>query len=174
MFKFLLIVLALSHITKLYAFIPKPKIFQHKRIMLYTPHIFNPKFFSFEFGYVTKKEIKGYHYNAFAKALIAEEFYTTSSQLRAGALGAKAGVFLPTWPWIPLFVELAFGYAKTSLHKDPWLGKREDSLQTKSLLLLDGGISYLYKQKIIYRFSYQTNNNEYFTKKIFFSVGANY
>lgn len=156
------------------AFVPESMVLQHKKISFYTPHIFNPKFFGFEFGFVTKKNIKSYHFNAFAKLLIAEEFYTTSSTLRAGALGVKAGVIMPTQPWIPIYFEFAIGFAKTALHVDPWLGDREDSLQSKDLLLAEAGVIFRYKEKMLFRINYQVNTLKYFTKKTFVSVGFNF
>ena len=150
-------------------------ILPEKRVTIYTPHIFNPKYFAFEFGFVTKKKLgKSYNYNAFAKAFIAEEFYTTDSELRAGALGAKAGVYLLTQPWFPIFLEMGIGYAKTSLHKDPWLGDREDSIHSKDLLLAEAGLFYLHREKLIFRATYQANGVDYFTKKFFVSIGFNY
>ena len=158
-----------------HAFVPESEIMQGKRLTIYTPHIFNPKYFDFEFGLITKKRISSYHYNAFAKAFIAEEFYNTNDpELRAGALGIKMGIFLPTQKWFPLFLELGFGYAKTSLHKDPWLGDRDDSVATKSLLLAEGGLVYLHKKKILFRCVYQVNNIDYFDLKTFVSIGFNY
>jgi len=144
--------------------------------MYYTPHIFNPKFFAFEFGFVTDKKIKSwnYPYNAFAKILIAEDFYKFDPNLRAGALGFKAGIMIPTQPWLPISLELAIGYAKTSLQKDPWLGEDDDRIQNKDLLLAEGGLVWIYNGKILFRLNYQYNNVDYFKRKIFFSIGSNF
>lgn len=144
--------------------------------MIYTPHLLNPKFFGFEFGFVTNKKIEriNYPYNAFAKITITEDFYEFDPDLRGGALGFKAGVLLPTQPWIPLSLELAIGYARTSLQKDPWLGDEEDSIRSDDLLLFEAGILYRMKEKLLFRFSYQFNNVEYFQRNFFFSIGYNF
>jgi hypothetical protein len=173
---FLYFSLTIIFIGSVKGFAPRELTLQKKSLTIYTPHIINPKYFAFEIGYVTDKrfEFINYSYNAFAKAFAAEEFYTTDTVLRAGALGAKAGVFLPTQPWFPIYLEMAFGYAKTSLHIDPWLGDRDNSVQTKSLLLAEGGVMYCHKKNFLVRVTYQVNNLKYFTKKIFFSIGFNY
>lgn len=147
-----------------------------KTIIVYTPHIFNPKNFSFELGFVTRKKIPtwDYMFNAFAKATISEEFFSTASDLRAGALGVKTGVFLPTQPWIPLLFEMAIGYAKTSLHKEPWLGDRDDSVADKELFLFEAGGIYRISNTLFIRMVYQINNLDYFKRTSFFSVGFNF
>ncbi|MCO4793788.1 MAG: hypothetical protein KC493_08755 [Bacteriovoracaceae bacterium] len=151
-------------------------VLKNKRIMFYTPHLFNPKFFGFEFGFVTDKKIEAinYPYNTFAKILISEDFYRYDSTLRAGALGLKAGILLPTQPWIPLSLELAVGYAKTSLQEDPWLGEDEERIQSKDLMLAEAGIVFTYRKKVLFRLHHQFNNVNYFVRKTFFSVGSNF
>lgn len=151
-------------------------VLKNKRIMYYTPHILNPKYFGFEFGFVTDKKIESWNfpYNAFAKILLAEDFYKYDPNLRAGALGFKLGLMIPTQPWIPISLELAIGYAKTSLQKDPWLGEDEDRLQNKDLFMAEGGLVWIYNQKLLFRLNYQYNNVDYFVRKVFFSIGSNF
>jgi hypothetical protein len=143
---------------------------------IYTPHIFNPKYFAFEFGFVTEKKIEtlDYSFNAFAKILIAEEFFTSATNLRAGAIGIKTGIFLPTQPWIPLLLEMAIGYAKTSLHEDPWLGDRDDSISDSELWLFEAGGIYRISHTLFFRVVYQVNTLDYFKRQTFFSVGFNF
>jgi len=157
-------------------FIPESDTLNHNTLLIYAPHIFNPKYFGFEFGYVTKKSINSiqYPFNAFAKACLLEEYYTTNSELRAGGLGAKAGLFLPTQPWIPLYLEVAGGFPKPALHKDPWFGKNEQSVSNQTMFLAEGGIAIRYGDKVLLRGIYQVNNVKYFKKKFLFSVGVNY
>jgi hypothetical protein len=145
-------------------------------IVIYTPHIFNPKFFSFEVGFITKKKIKSinYPFNAFAKILIAEEFFSTSSNLRAGAIGIKTGVLLPTQPWLPLLFEVSIGYGKTSLHEDPWLGDRDKSIDDAELFLIEAGAIYRISSSLFFRAMYQLNTLNYLKRQTFFSVGFNF
>ncbi len=151
-------------------------VLKNKRVMYYTPHIFNPKFFGFEFGFVTDKKIESwnYPYNAFAKVVLAEDFYKYDPTLRAGALGFKIGIMIPTQPWIPVSLEMAIGYAKTSLQIDPWLGDKDDRLQDKDLFLAEAGLVWIYNRKLLFRLHYQYNNVDYFVRKVFFSIGSNF
>ena len=153
-----------------------PHFLQKKTVVVYTPHIFNPKYFSFELGFITRKKIPtwDYTFNAFAKATISEEFFSSSSDLRAGALGVKTGVLLPTQPWIPFLIEIAIGYAKTSLHQDPWLGDRDDSVLSRDLFLAEVGGIYRFSSVLFIRVVHQFNNLDYFKRKSFFSVGFNF
>jgi len=149
--------------------------FKKDKIVFYTPQLLNKKFFAMDFGFVTKKFIPSFDYafNAFAAFFIAEESYTTNAELRAGELGFKGGVYLPTQPWVPLFLQLSFGYAKTALHERPWFGKNDQSVRRDTMFLLEGGALYQYKI-VIFRFIYQINNQSYLTRKTFFSIGANF
>lgn len=167
-------------LTTVYAAQPKSSfddmVLKHKRVMYYTPHILNPKYFGFEFGFVTDKKIKSwnYPYNAFAKILIAEDFYKYDPNLRAGALGFKVGIMLPIQPWIPVSLEMGIGYSKTSLQNDPWLGKDEDRLQNKDMFMAEAGLVWIFRRKLLFRLNYQYNNVVYFQRKLFFSIGSNF
>ncbi|MBT7609461.1 MAG: hypothetical protein HN576_06880 [Bacteriovoracaceae bacterium] len=159
-----------------YSAAPKSMTLKKKTLAIYTPHVINPKYFSFEFGFVTEKKIQtlNYNFNAFAKILIAEEFFSTASNLRAGAIGIKTGLFLPTQSWIPLLIEMAIGYAKTSLHETPWLGDRRESEEDSELLLFEAGAIYRVSHTLLLRVVYQINNLHYFKRHTFFSVGFNF
>lgn len=171
----LLAILVIST-TGVSAFVGKKFTFQKKRLLVFSPTLLNPDAYSIEFGFVTNKKIKklDYHYNAFAKAFVGGEAHFEQKDQRSGALGAKAGVFLPTQKWYPVFLEFAFGYAKTALHKDPWFGDKDDAVSRKDMFLLEGGLVLLHRKKVLYRLTYQLNNVDYFEREIFLSVGGNY
>ena len=147
-----------------------------KTIVIYTPHLFNPKFFSFEMGFITQKKIESinYPFNAFAKILIAEEFFTTATNLRAGVIGIKTGLLLPTQPWFPLLLEISIGYGKTSLHEDPWLGDRDKSVDDSEIFLVEAGGIIRISEGLFFRVMYQLNTLDYLKRKTFFSVGFNF
>ena len=149
---------------------------QKEKIFSTVPPIANQDYFRIEFGFSSPKTITklDYPFNAFAKAFIAEESKTTASNLRAGALGFGVGVLLPTQPWIPLSLELGGGFAKTALHEDPWFGVREKSVATKDQLYAEGGLCFRFGEKLLLKATYQVSTVKYFTKNIFFSVGANF
>jgi len=163
----------LGVLNQVHAFIPKEKILKYERVFLVTPGFFNPKYFSIGFGFITQKKILTYHYNAYVIAFAAEESYTTHQELRAGALGGKGGVLLPVVPWVPIFLESAVGFAKTALHKDPWLGKSKDSIATRTQLLIQGGVLVRHR-KMLFFSNYQINNLNYFSKKLFVGVGYHF
>ncbi len=155
--------------------IPKTMLLDKEKVAFFAPNIINPKYFSFEFGFRSNKKIQRFHYpyNAVATAFVAEEAYTTDPSLRAGALGFKGGVILPTQPWVHFLLQFNLGYAKTALHEDPWFGKRDKSRSRKDQILIEAGAIYEYKT-IIFRFMYQESTVKYFTRKSFFSIGVNF
>ena len=155
--------------------IPKGMLIEKEKLIFFTPSIINPKYFAFEFGFRSHKKISRFHYpyNAFAEAFVAEETYTTAPDLRAGALGFKGGVILPTQPWVDFFLQFSLGYAKTALHEDPFFGKREKSHTIKDMFLVEAGAMYRYKTLFL-RFLYQESTVKYFTKKTFIGLGVNF
>ncbi|OFZ14121.1 MAG: hypothetical protein A2X86_04525 [Bdellovibrionales bacterium GWA2_49_15] len=155
--------------------IPKTMLLEKEKLVFFAPNIINPKYFCFEFGFRSHKKIERFHYpyNAFAEAFVEEEAYTTSPDLRAGALGFKGGVILPTQPWINFSLQFSLGYAKTALHEDPWFGKREKSHTIHDMFLVEAGAMYRYKT-ILLRFIYQETTLKYFTRKTFISFGVNF
>jgi hypothetical protein len=155
--------------------IPNSMLLQREKLMVFSPNIINPKFFNFEFGFLTRKKISSIHYpyNAFAAAFLAEESYTTSPDLRAGALGFKGGVILPTQPWIDLFFQLSGGYAKTALHNEPWFGKREKSQSTNDMFFVEAGALYRYKT-VFFRFLHQETTVKYFKRNSSLGIGVNF
>lgn len=145
-----------------------------KRIVLFAPVFLNPDSFSFEIGFLTRKSISSYQYNAYAKAFLGGDITPGESEDRSSALGAKVGVLLPTQSWTPLLLDLGFGFAKTAYQQNPWFGKNEDNLNSKDMLLAEVGLMYVHKKSLIYRVSYQENNVDYFTREVFFSIGGTY
>jgi hypothetical protein len=146
-----------------------------EKFFYYTPNMMNHNFTGYEFGFFTRKKIKwaGYPYNAFASFIINHEQYKDDRNLSAGALGFKGGVLLPTQPWIPFFLQLSVGFAKTALHKDPFFGKREQSIYTSDIFFYEFGAVCRYK-KIIIKLSYRDRTVDYFYKKLFLSIGVNF
>jgi hypothetical protein len=134
----------------------------------------NKDYFLLEFGFVTKKEIKSwnYKYNAYVNGAIFQDWLTTG-KARAGALGFKAGVMLPTQPWVPLLGTITIGYAKTVLHRDPFLGRDENTLQEKHMLLIEAG-ALVHIDKYFVRYAYQVSNVKYFGRHSILMLGVNY
>jgi hypothetical protein len=172
--KFLIVIFTLIPLCGLGA-ISNDVLLNKEKIFFYTPHLVNQKYFALEFGFQSLKKINSlnYPFNAFAKAFLAEEYYLINPNWRAGALGFKGGVMLPTQPWIPLSLVITGGYAKTALHEDPWFGKRAQSQETDDMFLIEGGLNILYKD-ILLRYTYQLNTIDYFKRKSFLSIGVNF
>jgi hypothetical protein len=143
-------------------------------LMIFAPPVVNKDYFLIEFGFVTEKSIKSwsYKYNAYVTAALFQD-WLDKGDLRAGALGFKGGVMLPTQPWIPLLLTGSFGFAKTALHKNPFLGKDASSVAQKDMIFLEAGALYHYDQYFI-RFAYQRSNVKYFTRHTILMFGVNY
>ncbi len=138
------------------------------------PPVVNKDYFLFEFGFLTEKEFKpwAYKYNAYVTAGLFQD-WLNKDRLRAGALGAKGGVMLPTQPWIPLLFTGTVGFAKTALHKNPFFGKDTSSVAKKDMILLEAGFLY-HVDKYFIRLVYQRSNVKYFTRHHFLVFGVNY
>jgi hypothetical protein len=139
------------------------------------PPVVNKDYFLFEFGYVLekKKVSLNYYYNAYVNIALFEDWLRKSDNLRAGGLGFKGGVFLPTQPWIPLLATLTIGYAKTVLHVSPLLGRNDKIVRQKDMILFEIGALYHY-DKFSLRLTYQKTNVNYFERSTFLTLGMNY
>ena len=153
----------------------KEFILKEGNLAIFAPPVLNKNYFLLEFGFVTKKEIKSwnYNYNAYVNAVIFQDWLDKSNKLRAGALGFKGGVMLPTQPWIPLLSTWTVGFAKTALHKNPFLGRDDSSVARKDMLLIEAGALYRYDKYFI-RFAYQLSTVKYFSRNSIFMLGVNY
>lgn len=171
-----LIFTILCHVTDGHAFVPAEMVLPEGNISFITPTILNNRYFRFEIGYVVDKKIKSidYNFNAFVEAILGEETYAKDENVRAGSLGGKGGLLLPTQPWIPFYLYMATGYAKAALHGDPWLGKKEDSIALKDMFLAEGGALFTYNRRVLFRYSYEVTTVKFFKKKSFFSIGMSF
>ena len=135
----------------------------------------NKDYFLLEFGFVTEKKIKSwdYYYNAYVTAGVFQDEQDLTGKLKAGALGFKGGVMLPTQPWVPLLFTTTLGFAKTVLHKNPFLGRDTQSVDKKTMLLVEAGLLYHYDRYFL-RFAYQLSNVKYFKRHTFFMIGVDY
>lgn len=106
-------------------------------------------------------------------ATLFEESTARADQLKAGALGFKAGVFLPIYVEIPLALKLSGGIARSVLHPSPILGKKEKTVSKNNMFLLDAGLLYQH-QNFLISLTYQYNTIDYFTRKTFVTFGVNY
>lgn len=163
-------------VDRAHAAVDEDMVLKGKRLSFYSPHLLNPKYFGFEFGFVVNKKIESwdYPYYAYAKATVVEEFYTSDQGLRAGALGVKAGLLLPTQPWVPVFLDLGFGFAKTAYQKDPWFGSRDKTIKEGQMYLAEIGLVMRLSEKLLLRTHIQVNNLDYFKRDFFVSIGFNY
>ncbi|MBF0208131.1 MAG: hypothetical protein HQK53_14730 [Oligoflexia bacterium] len=170
-----LLTILLSYPALSYAEFSDDIVLQKNRIAFLVPNISKPKYFGFEIGFITSKKINSinYPFNAFVKAYLAEESYSVQDDLRSSALGVKAGIISPTQSGVPVYVEIAGGFAKTTHQKDPWFGHKHDSFSRKILLLIEGGAMVRVKKNFLVRYTYQyhINNVKYFTRKNFISIG---
>lgn len=141
------------------------------------PPFVNKDFYLLEFGFVSEKKIKfktwTYPYDAYVTATLSEDWLDQKDRLRAGGLGFKAGVMLPTQPWIPLLFTTTLGFAKTALNRQPLIGNESQNVDKKDMFLIEGGALYRY-DKYYLRFAYQLSNVKYFKRKTFFMLGVNY
>lgn len=153
----------------------KEMILPKGSLVALAPPVANKDYFLFEFGFVTEKRIKAwdYHYNAYVTAGVFQDAQDLPEKLKAGALGIKAGVMLPTQPWVPLLFTTTLGFAKTVLHKNPFLGRDTQNADKKDMFLIEGGLLYHYDRYFL-RGAYQLSNVKYFKRNIFFMIGVDY
>lgn len=144
-------------------------------LIMLAPPVANKDYYLLELGFITEKNIKkwDYKYNAYVTAALFEDWLDTEDKLRAGGLGFKGGVMLPTQPWVPVLFTVTVGFAKTVLHKNPIFGRDDQIAQKKTMFLLEAGPLYHYK-KFFLRFAYQVSNVKYFGRNTIFMMGVDY
>ncbi|MBC7539553.1 MAG: hypothetical protein H7281_12085 [Bacteriovorax sp.] len=149
--------------------------FHKGNLAILAPPVINKDYYLLEFGFVTEKKIKywDYSYNAYVNAALFEDWLGKTDRLRAGGLGFKGGVILPTQPWIPLLFTVTVGYAKTVLNKNPLIGNESSNVSKKDMILLETGILYHY-DKYFLRFAYQRSNVKYFSRHTILMLGVSY
>jgi len=149
-------------------------LFKEGALVNFAPPVINKDYYLFEYGFIVRKEIQKwkYGYNAFVNASLWEDWKNRSDNLRAGALGFKAGVLFPLIKE-PLFYRVAGGFAKSVLHKNPIFGKDEQSVSKKTLLLFEAGLVYKFDKTYVSA-TYQVTNVKFFTRHIILSIGVNY
>lgn len=140
------------------------------------PPYANKKYYDLEFGFISEKAINSwsYKYNAYVTAALFEDWLNQTGKLRAGGLGFKAGVLLPTQPWVPLLFTLTVGFAKTVLHNQPIVGYENQSADKKDMFLFEGGAMYHFHKKYFLRYAYQISNVKYFHRHTFLMLGVTY
>lgn len=137
------------------------------------PPVINKDYFLLEFGFITEKKVKESTYNAYVTASLFQDSLDQKDKLKAGGLGFKGGVMIPTQPWVPLLFTMSFGFAKTVLHKSPFLGREDTNAGKKDMILLEAGALYRY-EKYFLRLAYQVSNVKYFTRHTILIFGVSY
>jgi hypothetical protein len=80
---------------------------------------------------------------------------TSGDKYNAAQLGFKAGALMPFTAIAPF---ITVGSLKTSVQKDPWLGKREGAVSLKNIFFGEIGTYIYYKRVAIgYHFRYSTS-----------------
>ena len=115
---------------------------------------------NFELGYILNKgRFRSYvaviiEHLSF-DANVVKEGDTSGDTYNSAQLGFKAGAIMPFKVFAPF---ITLGSLKTSVQKDPWLGKRENAVSLKNILLAEVGTYVYYKRFAIgYHFRYSTS-----------------
>ena len=143
-------------------------------LLIFGPPVINKEYFLIEFGFISEKSIKSwsYKYNAYVTATLCQDSQGIHPN-RAGALGFKGGVILPTQPWIPFLLTASFGFAKTALQRNPFLGKDGSSVAQKDMIFIEAGAIYRINNYFI-RFAHQRSTVKYFKRHNLLMFGVNY
>lgn len=150
-----------------------PPPLKNQSLVLLAPPIINKDYFLFEYGFVVKKEIKEYFYNAYVTIALFEESPDREDRLAAGALGFKAGILLPLHETFPLSLKMGTGFARSVLHPKPFFGKDEQTVSKNNMVLAEIGLQY-HHNEYFFGLTYQRNTIDYFTRKLFLAAGVNY
>ena len=161
-----------GHFSSLHAY---DFVFKQGHMFMLAPPVINKDYFLFEFGFLTDKKIQtwNYNYNAYVTVALFQDWSDQKDGLKAGALGFKGGVILPTQPWIPLLFSMSLGFAKTALHEKPFLGREAKSVADTDMFLIEAGPLYRIDNYFI-RFIYQVSNVRYFNRHTILTMGVNY
>jgi hypothetical protein len=174
MHKFLLTILLIFICSSCFAGINDFTLNRSNLIVL-GPPVVNKDYYLIEFGFIIEKKIEEWHYNynAFVSAALFEDWLDKSGGPRAGGLGFKAGVILPTNPWTPLLFSISTGFVKTVLNKNPLIGNESQNIQKKTMFLLEVGPLYRI-DKYFLRYVYQVSNVKYFKRHAIIEFGVSY
>jgi hypothetical protein len=148
-------------------------VLQKGNLLMVAPPVLNKDYFAFEFGFITEKIARGAKYNAFVTIGLFQDSLDQVGKLKAGGLGFKGGIMIPTQPWVPLLFTMTGGFAKTVLHQNPFLGKDQNTVSKKDMLLLAPGLLYKYDNYFL-RTLYQVSNVKYFKRHFMISFGVSY
>lgn len=173
MIKKILLIILFIFGTPVIAADPNEFVFPKGNLLMLAPPVINKDYFSLEFGFITEKKVKGSTYNAYVTAALFQDSLNQEGKLKAGGLGFKGGVMIPTQPWVPLLFTMSFGFAKTVLHKNPFLGRDDTSSGKKDMVLLEAGALYRFN-KYFLRLSYQVSNVKYFKRHAILNFGVSY
>lgn len=140
----------------------------------------DPKFIGGEFGVIHQKKVLDrsiYPYVAaflYHKKVAQEEFpESNDNNLFGGAMGAKAGILVPTSTQYGFSLMLLLGGAKTAVQKNPWFGRVENNVDEGTLYLVEPGLLYHYKH-FIFRLSYMVTSMKYIRSTGNISIGVNF
>ena len=148
----------------------------HKgHLVIFGPPVINKEYFLIEYGFIREKSVKswGYRYNAYVTGTLFQD-HQGQGHIRAGALGFKAGVILPTQPWVPFLLAATLGFAKTALQRNPFLGKDGSSIAQKDMIFLEAGAIYRINENYFVRFAHQRSTVKYFKRHNILMFGVNY
>lgn len=115
---------------------------------------------NFELGYILNRgRLRSYvsvmleHLNFDADVVKPGD--TSGDKYNAAQLGFKAGAIMPFKVFAPF---MTLGSLKTSVQKDPWLGKRENAVSLKNIFFGEIGTYVYYKRFAVgYHFRYSTS-----------------
>ncbi len=160
------------------------KNLNHDNFALITSNIANNDVYAIEFGFIGKKKLEKYNfvYNSLVTPFMLEQKITntdigittnSTNSLKSAILGVKAGLLIPTNPYLGLSIYSVLGYAKSSVAKDPWFGKNEQQLKKRDVFLLEYGLIF-HHDRYLLRTTFIHSNLKYYNKKLQLSIGINF
>ncbi|MBC7712952.1 MAG: hypothetical protein H7177_06420 [Rhizobacter sp.] len=154
---------------------PNNFVFNRGSWIVVAPPYVNKDYYDLEIGFITEKifERWNYNYNAYVTGTVFEDWKDKTDRYRAGALGFKAGIIVPTNPWVPLLFSISAGYAKAVLNRNPLIGNESQNAAKNTMLLAEAGLMYKV-DKYFLRFAYQQSNVKYFTRHTLLALGVSY
>lgn len=137
--------------------------------------VINKDYFAFEFGFLSQKQIASwnYDYRAYVGGTLFQDWEHQVENQRAGGLGFRAGVLLPTQPWVPLLITTTIGFSKTALNRQPFFGSSDNNISKKDMFSFEAGLLYQIDDYFI-RAVYQVSNVKYFTRHTILFFGVYY
>lgn len=155
----------------------------YPKILLYTGDLGNKQHYGFEFLMTKRMSWKRLRFDTvlglFAwdfrlrEKVVDQASLDPERTVRSGAFGAKGGILVPTNRFIGLSWVAQFGLGLSTVQREPWFGRKQDSLMRRDVYLIETGWMWHWDH-VAARLLYQRTSLPYFDDNWLFALGVTF